>query len=290
MRSCLTILLVMLLGLTNYGKGQEKKAYRLFDAKGKEIEYKEMMKVLKAQDVVFIGEVHNCAIAHWLEYEMVKDLHAAHKDKLIIGLEMLEADNQLIVDEYIERLISSDRFEEEARLWPNYLTDYAPVVGLGREHGLRVVATNVPRRYANMVKNGGFEALEKLSGKAKKYIAPLPIDYEPDEEAAGMFGLMMMTPGKHTDPENVAKAQALKDATMGWFIAHNMKDKFLHINGNYHSDFKGGIIPYLLRYRPGTKVVTVTSVRQESIHQLDEENKDRADFYICVPEDMVNSY
>lgn len=33
MRSCLTILLVMLLGLTNYGKGQEKKAYRLFDAK-----------------------------------------------------------------------------------------------------------------------------------------------------------------------------------------------------------------------------------------------------------------
>jgi len=36
--------------------------------------------------------------------------------------------------------------------------------------------------------------------------------------------------------------------------------------------------------------VTVTSVRQESIHQLDEENKDRADFYICVPEDMVNSY
>ena len=290
MRSCLIILLVMLLGFTNYSKGQEKKAYRLFDAKGKEIEYKEMMKVLKAQDVVFIGEVHNCAIAHWLEYEMVKDLHTAHKDKLTIGLEMLEADNQLMVDEYVGRLISSDRFEEEARLWPNYLTDYAPVVGLGREHGLRVIATNVPRRYANMVKNGGFEALEKLSAEAKKYIAPLPIDYEPDEEAAGMFGLMMMTSGKHTDPENVAKAQALKDATMGWFIAHNMKDKFLHINGNYHSDFKGGIIPYLLRYRPGTKVVTVTSVRQESIHQLDEENKDRADFYICVPEDMVNSY
>ena len=81
MRSCLTILLVMLLGFTNYSKGQEKKAYRLFDAKGKEIEYKEMMKVLKAQDVVFIGEVHNCAIAHWLEYEMVKDLYTAHKDK-----------------------------------------------------------------------------------------------------------------------------------------------------------------------------------------------------------------
>ncbi len=290
MRSCLTILLVMLLGFTNYSKGQEKKAYRLFDAKGKEIEYKEMMKELKAQDVVFIGEGHNCAIAHWLEYEMVKDLHTAHKDKLTIGLEMLEADNQLMVDEYVGRLISSDRFEEEARLWPNYLTDYAPVVGLGREHGLRVIATNVPRRYANMVKNGGFEALEKLSAEAKKYIAPLPIDYEPDEEVAGMFGLMMMTSGKHADPENVAKAQALKDATMGWFIAQNLKSKFVHLNGNYHSDFKKGIITYLNRYRPGLKIATVCSVRQDDIKKLGEENEGRADFYICVPTDMTMTY
>lgn len=89
-------------------------------------------------------------------------------------------------------------------------------MGLGREYGLKVVATNVPRRYANMVKNGGFEALDKLSAEAKGYIAPLPIDYVPDEEAAGMFGMMMIGSGKKSNPENVAKAQALKDATMGW--------------------------------------------------------------------------
>ena len=89
-----------------------------------------------------------------------------------------------------------------------------------------------------MVKNGGFEALDKLSAEAKGYIAPLPIDYVPDEEAAGMFGMMMIGSGKKSNPENVAKAQALKDATMGWFIAQNLKSKFVHLNGNYHSDFK----------------------------------------------------
>lgn len=251
MKNCLIILLTILFGVSNYSKGQEKKAYRLFDAKGQEVKYEEMMNVLKAQDVVFIGEIHNCAIAHWLEYEIVKDLYAAHKDKLAIGLEMLEADNQLIVDEYIERLIPPNRFEEEARLWPNYQTDYAPVVRLGYEHGLRVVATNVPRRYADMVKNGGFEALDRLSTEAKKYIAPLPIAYEPDEEVIKMFGMMMMTPGKRIDPEKMAKAQALKDATMGWFIAQNLKSKFVHLNGSYHSDFKKGIITYLNKYRPG---------------------------------------
>ena len=285
-----SILWLWLLCVTFNSLGQEKRAYRLFDAEGKEVEYWDMLKVLKNQDVVFLGEVHNCAIAHWMEYEIVRDLCEAHKDKLTIGLEMLEADNQLILDEYLGGLISSDRFEEEARLWPNYFTDYAAVVGLGREYGLKVVATNVPRRYANMVKNGGFEALEKLSAEAKRYMAPLPIDYIPDEEAAGMFGMMMMGGGKHADPENMAKAQALKDATMGWFIVQHLKSKFVHLNGNYHSDFKKGIVTYLSKYRPGLKIATVCSVRQDEIDKLGEENRGRADFYICVPTDMTMTY
>lgn len=270
--------------------GQDKKAYQLFDASGKEISYKDMLKTLKAQDVVFIGEIHNCPIAHWLEYEIVKDLHQKHGDKLTIGAEMLEADNQMILNEYLEGLINSDRFEEEARLWSNYSTDYANVVGLGREHHLPVIATNIPRRYANMVKNGGFEALDKLSAEARKFIAPLPIDYTPDEEASAMFGLMLLTSGKKTDPENIAKAQAIKDATMGWFIAQNIKSKFVHLNGNYHSDFKKGIITYLNQYRPGLKIANICTVRQDEINKLGEENEGRADFYICVPTDMTMTY
>ena len=65
-----SILCIMLLGISVASWGQEKKAYRLFDANGKEVGYREMMKVLKNQDVVFLGEVHNCAIAHWMEYEI----------------------------------------------------------------------------------------------------------------------------------------------------------------------------------------------------------------------------
>lgn len=282
--------IVLAIVLVRNVPGQDKRAYRLFDAAGKEVSYKDMFKVLKDQDVVFIGETHNCAIAHWLEYEIVRDLCEKHKDKLTIGAEMLEADNQLILDEYVGGLISSDRFEAEARLWPNYTTDYANVVGLGREYHLPVIATNIPRRYANMVKNGGLEALDKLSDEAKKYIAPLPIFYTPDESANEMFGLMMMTSGKNNNPENIAKAQAIKDATMGWFIAQHLKSRFVHLNGNYHSDFKKGIITYLNHYRPGLKIATICSVRQDDIEKLGEENEGRADFYICVPIDMTMTY
>lgn len=251
--------------------GVDKPAYVLYDNAGKAITYSQLIKQLEKYDVVFLGEMHNCPITHWLEFEITRSLYHIHKDKLMLGEEMMESDNQLILNEYLQRKISYDRFEEEARLF---------------------IATNVPRRYANAVKNGGLEVLDSLSDEAKRYIAPLPISFNYDEkESEAAFSMMNMMGGqKSGDNYKLAQAQAVKDATMGWFIAHNMKDKFLHINGSYHSDWKGGIIPYLLQYRPGTSVVTVTSVRQENTDKLDEENKGRADFYICVPEDMVTSY
>ena len=207
-----------------------------------------------------------------------------------MGAEMLEADNQLILDEYMNRQISYDRFEAEARLWDNYSTDYAPFVFFAKENHIPFIATNVPRRYANVVKDRGLQYLDSLSDEAKRYLPPLPVSFTYKEEEQGAFALMHMMGKSKGNAEYLAQAQAIKDATMGWFIARNMKSKFLHFNGNYHSDFQGGIIPYLLQYRPGTTVKTVCSVRQESIGQLDEENKGRADFYICVPEDMTSTY
>lgn len=270
----------------------DKPAYTLFDKEGKKITYNTLIDALSVYDAVFLGEMHNCPITHWLEFEVIRSLYGLHRDKLTIGAEMLESDNQLILDEYMSGTITSDRFEAEARLWPNHSTDYEPVVYFAKEHSIPFVATNVPRRYANSVKNKGFEVLNTLSNEAKRYIAPLPIPFEYDEkESQSAFGMMHMMGRK--SPEEIrrfAEAQAVKDATMGWFIAQNLRHKFVHLNGSYHTERKGGIIPYLLRYRPNTSIVTVLFVRQENISALDEENKDRADFYVCIPEDMVHSY
>lgn len=270
----------------------DKPAYTLFDKEGKKITYSTLIDALSGYDAVFLGEMHNCPITHWLEFEVIRSLYGLHRDKLTIGAEMLESDNQLILDEYMSGTITSDRFEAEARLWPNHSTDYEPVVYFAKEHSIPFVATNVPRRYANSVKNKGFEVLNTLSNEAKRYIAPLPIPFEYDEkESQSAFGMMHMMGRK--SPEEIrrfAEAQAVKDATMGWFIAQNLRHKFVHLNGSYHTERKGGIIPYLLRYRPNTSIVTVLFVRQENISALDEENKDLADFYVCIPEDMVHSY
>lgn len=287
---------MMLFAIMSISQGSQAKdpaAYKIFNNAGKQVGFQQMIDSLAEKNVAFFGELHNCAISHWMEYEIAKALYQKLGNQLSIGEEMLEADNQLILDEYLSDIVSSDRFESEAKLWDNYTTDYYPVVAFAKENNIPFVATNIPRRYASVVKSIGLAALDSLNEEAHRYIAPLPIPFEYDkEESEANFGMMMLLGhGKtETDLRRLAEAQAIKDATMAWMIAKNIKNNFLHINGTMHSDFNDGILSFLRIYKPELTTATVTCVRQESVDALDEINMGRADFYICVPESMSLTY
>lgn len=290
----LSLLLVIVAAGSMFANAQQKTydAYRLYDNNGKAIDYQQMVRQLSKADVVFLGEIHNCAITHWLELRILQSLYLVHGKKLALGMEMFEADNQLILNEYLQGLIFSDRFEEEARIWPNYVTDYAPIVNFARENKIPTVATNVPRRYAAMVKEHGLAFIDSLSKEAKEYFPPLPIPYEPNPQAEQGFAMMRMLGGGKSNKDNshLSEAQALKDATMAWHIAQTSTPKMLHINGNIHTDGNSGIITYLRKYAPKKKIITLRTVRQEDITFLDDTYKGLADYYLCVPEDMTNTY
>lgn len=290
MKKILWIVMLMM-SMTTYAQ-KTPEIYRIFDAQGKEVSYAKMIKTVSATDVVFFGEIHNCVISHWMELKVLEDLTENNK-KLKVGMEMLEADNQLIIDEYTSSLISSDRFEEECRLWTNYSTDYEPLVYYAKRHHLPLIATNVPRRYASVVKEKGLASLDSLSAEAKRYLPKLPIKYVENKNAQEGFALMgVLGKAKESKPQLMAQAQAIKDATMGWFIAQNLKkgEQMIHFNGTYHSDARNGIIPYLLEYRPKTTISTIRAVRQEEIDKIEKDYLGLADFYICITEDMNMSY
>lgn len=290
MKKILWIVMLMM-SMTTYAQ-KTPEIYRIFDAQGKEVSYEKMIKTVSATDVVFFGEIHNCVISHWMELKVLETLAETNK-KLKVGMEMLEADNQLIIDEYTSSLISSDRFEEECRLWPNHSTDYEPLVYYAKSHHLPLIATNVPRRYASIVKEKGLAFLDSLSAEAKRYLPKLPIKYVENKNAQEGFALMgLLGKAKETKPQLMAQAQAIKDATMGWFIAQNLKkgEQMIHFNGTYHSDARNGIIPYLLEYRPKTTISTIRAVRQEEINKIEKDYLGLADFYICITEDMNVSY
>ena len=92
--------------------------------------------------------------------------------------------------------------------------------------------------------------------------------------------------------ENLPKAQAIKDATMAKFIQNNhVKGQIiLHFNGSYHSARYMGIIWYLNKYDPSIKVATISTILQDDIEKLGDENKNEADFVIAIPSSMTRTY
>jgi len=281
-------LIVFLLVITFSGVmcAQNKPAYKLYNAKGNKVSYKKMIKKMSKADMVLFGEHHNNPIVHWLQYEATKDLNAQRK--LILGAEMFEADNQNKLNDYLTGTIDAKALDTLARLWNNFKTDYKPLVDFAKDNTLKFIATNIPRRYASQVFRGGFEVLETLSEEEKSWIAPLPIAY--DETLPGYVKMKEMMGGHGGD--NLPKAQAVKDATMGYFILENHEPNslFVHYNGSYHSDDYEGINWYLKKGNRNLKIITVSVVEQENIKKFNKENKLKADFIIVVPPTMTKTY
>ena len=267
----------------------EKPAYLLFDKDGKTVKYERMLKQIQEADVVLFGELHDNPISHWLQLELTKDMFEMYGKNLILGAEMFESDNQVILDEYLSGKISQRNFEDEMKLWPNYKTDYKPLVEFAKDSGLYFVATNVPRRYAALVNKKGFEGLEELSDEAKTFLPPLPPAYD---STLNCYASMMTMEGMGSHvSSNFPKAQAIKDATMSHFILKNREPGkiLLHYHGAYHSQNFESIYWYLKHYQPELKIVTIHSVTQKDISKLSEENTGEADFTICVDEDMTRT-
>jgi uncharacterized iron-regulated protein len=265
-------------------KHSGRPAYQFYDKAGVKRTYQEVLDQLGQADVVLFGEFHDNGVVHLLQHEVTRDLFEVKRDGLVLGAEMFEADNQLILNEYLNGKIRHEHLVNEAKVWGNYESDYRPLVEFAREHALPFVATNIPRRYASLVAREGVESLEDLSGEAKHFIAPLPI--EVDLATPGYPEMMEMGGGhgSHMKPENFVAAQAVKDATMAHFILTQFDrgGLVIHFNGDYHSRKYGGIYWYLKRFEPELHVATISSVQNETL-EFEEEFAGFGDFVLVIP-------
>lgn len=265
---------------------QDKLPYQIYDVRGKKATYEKMLKQAEKSEVVLFGEHHDNSVIHWLQLEFTKDLF--EKKALVLGAEMIEADNQKQLDQYLRGEINQKAFDTLARLWNNHKTDYKPLVDFAKDKKLTFVAANIPRRYASLVYKQDFQALDKLTPEEKSWIAPLPIKY--DKNLPGYVKMLEMM-GDHAS-QTMPKAQAIKDATMGYFILKNLKPNsvFVHYNGTYHSDNFEGINWYLKQEQPSLRIMTIATVSQKDISKLEKEHLKLADFIIVVDEDVTKTY
>ena len=291
----LTSLFLLLASLSSFTLRGDRPAYRLFTATGQPADYDQMLAELVQADVVLFGEQHNDALAHWLELQVAKDLLKLKKPgQLVIGMEMFERDVQPLVARYAAGTLADTAFERQARPWPNYATDYRPLLQFARENHVPVIGTNAPRPFAKTVAQRSLTALEKLPATDRALLAPLPLKVDYDlpgyKNMAAMFGGGSQAHGGGA--QNIIQAQALKDATMAHFIETSRQpgQTLLHINGSYHSDHHDGIVAWLRQYSPKLRVRTISVVTQEQLQTLEKEQLNVADFVVVVPADAGKTY
>ncbi len=250
-------------------RGGGTEAYRIYDFEGNPVDGLPLLvEALGEADVVFVGEQHDDAVGHRFELDLLRELGGTRP--VVVALEMFERDAQPALDAYLAGEISEAEFLERSRPWPNYTTDYRPLVEIARERGWRVVASNVPRPLAASVAREGLAALETLD-PAERALAAVSVRCPEDAYYERFSAEMRGHAGAHgTDASGemeamirrLYEAQCLKDETMAESIlaAREGNPLTLHFNGAFHSDEGMGIVPRLQRRRGRLNVAIVSLV------------------------------
>lgn len=232
---------------------------------GKTITLEKMAKELKKYDLIFFGEYHENAIIHGLQSQLLPLLYKNNK-RLILSFEMFERDAQESVDSYLAGDINEEEFLGTSNPWPNYPTDYRPLIEFARDKRLKVIAANIPRRLAGLVARNGTQALDELSLDDKMLMA-LEVS-APEGEYKDKFLATMQANGMHAMPgdnqmmERLFYAQCMKDDTMAESIAQyrecHPKHQIIHFNGDFHSRAFLGTVERLKSRMPKLKIAVIS--------------------------------
>src|SRR5262245_11845053 len=270
--------------------------HRVFNSEdGTFNDFEMMLAGLAKADVVFVGEEHDDLATHRLELAILEGL-ARRRSSIIVSMEMFERDTQAAVDDYLAGRINESEFLKVSRPWPNYATDYRPLVEFARTKGWPVIAANVPRKYASEVARGGTSVLDQLPQADRDAVAvaiSAPKDDYFKRFAEAMGAHPIGTAGNKSELEEREMmdrfylAQCVKDDTMAESIARaynrSMEPKplIVHFNGAFHSDYRLGTAARVRTRLDKARVAVVSIVPQEQLDSIEAaEYRERGDYIV----------
>ena len=285
--------------------------FQVYDGEsGEAAQLSDVVEAMKAVEVVFVGERHDDAVAHALQYMLLKGAYRQYGDArtIALSLEMFARDVQSVLDEYLAGLITERHFLAASRPWSNYRRGYRPLLEYARRHDLPVIAANAPRRYVNLVARAGRSALRDVAPPARAWLPPLPYpDASPAYRARWMKRMQEAMGEGHAASEEAPQdtaahpaghgghasgslldAQVLWDATMAYsiteFLMRRPEALVLHITGAFHMEQGQGTPEQLDVYRPGTRTLTVLMRPVEDAAAFSASLRGLSDFVILTEE------
>jgi uncharacterized iron-regulated protein len=268
--------------------------HRVYDTRRNRLtDFEGMVADLAGADIVFLGEQHDDRRTHQLQAAVLEGIARRRAGPVALALEMFERDVQPGLDAYLAGERSEEEFLAAARPWPNYRTDYRPMVEFARTSGWPVVAGNVPRRLASGVARAGLGMLDTLAAEQRAFVAdelrcPRDRDDYWKRFKATMgdlrsHGMQLSEEQAEAMVVRMYEAQCVKDETMAEAVVaiHEARGiPVVHANGSFHSDYRLGAAERVKRRLPRATVRVVSFVPVQDLDRVDGKSRRKLGDYV----------
>jgi len=232
----------------------------------------ELMRRIESADIVLFGEKHTDARGHALQNELLRQILGKNSNT-VVSLEEFDRSQQVILDGWLSGSVSDAELEAERdflnlTVKRNWSAWYLPKLHTAKQYDAALLASNAPLKYSRLVRNYGCDNLPELSeDELSLFDCPgVALDEAYLERfTKTMQGVAGNNKGiKSLSAEQAAqlfRAHRVWDATMAESIvtAHAATgSKVVHIVGDFHVDFNGGLLQELQARAPEQKFLTIS--------------------------------
>ncbi|MCP3699251.1 MAG: hypothetical protein GY920_11945 [Aliivibrio sp.] len=236
--------------------------YQLLSPTGSLLSLTALPQEIVEADVILVGEWHTHAGIHRFQTDLFKQLSATNL-KLALSMEQFSRDKQTVVNEYLIGGIGEQTLMSDANAWPNYESDYRPLIEIAKAEGRDVIAANAPKSIVKCIGQQGIRYLDKLDIDEKSWLAT-NIDLS-DSPYKSKF-LSSMHHGDEEQNQKQFAAQMTWDSTMAESIVDYLdlhpKAQVMHIAGKFHTEGGLGTAAQIIKLNPKLNVVVITPVEE----------------------------
>ncbi|WP_153446688.1 ChaN family lipoprotein [Vibrio algicola] len=248
--------------------------FQLYSKTGQALSVEKMALQAQTADVILVGEWHTHAGIHLFQTQLLQALIQQPR-AVALSMEQFSRDKQAVVNEYLEGEIGEQTLIQKGKAWPNYESDYRPLVELAKTNHIDVIAANAPKTMVQCIAKQGLSYLDKQPEQSLAWVAKV-INIE-DSPYKQKF-MDSMHHGSAQQNETQYAAQATWDATIAEsmvnYLSQHPSKHIIHIAGMFHTEDGLGTAAAMLRLNPDLNILIITPT--ESIL------KDSPDFQLHV--------
>ncbi|EDM68986.1 putative lipoprotein [Moritella sp. PE36] len=238
--------------------------YDLQSPSGQDINLKDFVADIQNADVVLVGEWHTHAGIHRFQTELLQAMIAANGN-VTLSMEQFTRDKQAIVNAYLAGEIGEGTLIKQANTWPNYNSDYRPLVELAKTKEIDIIAANAPKNIIRCIGKEGISYVDKLPADERTWLAA---NINTQDSPYKTHFMASMHHGDESQNEHKFASQVTWDETMAEsivnYLATNPHKQVMHIAGKFHTENGLGTAASILARAPELNVVIVTPVNVNS--------------------------